>query len=44
MEKMQLAFCKAQGMDGYLYNTWGIRSKTPIAIPLKFKIFDVEKL
>ena len=44
MEKMQLAFCKAQGMDGYLYNTWGISSKTPIAIPLKFKIFDVEKL
>ena len=44
MEKMQLAFCKAQGMDGYLYNMGGISSKTPIAIPPKFKIFDAEKL
>ena len=42
-EKMKLAFCKAQGMDDCLYNIGGISSKTPIALPSKFKIFDVEK-
>ena len=43
MEKMQLAFHKAQGMDDYLYNMGGVRSKASIALPPKFKIFDVEK-
>ena len=38
MEKMQLAFHKAQKMDDCLYNLGGISSKTPIALPLKFKI------
>ena len=43
MEKMRLAFRKAQGMDDYLYNMGGVSSKAPIALPPKFKIFDVEK-
>ena len=43
IEKMQLAFPKAQGMDGCLYNTEGISSKTPIELPLKFKVSNVEK-
>ena len=43
MEKMQLAFRKAQRMDDCLYNMGGISSKTPIALPPKFKIFDTEK-
>ena len=43
MEKMQLSFHKAQGMDDCLYNIGGISSKTPISLPSKFKIFDVEK-
>ena len=43
MEKMQLAFWKAQGMDDCLYNMGGISSKTPIALPPKFKISNVEK-
>ena len=43
MEKMQLAFRKAQGMDDYLYNMGGLSSKTPITLPPKFKISDVEK-
>ena len=43
MEKMQLAFRKAQRMDDCLYNMGGISSKTPITLPPKFKIFDVEK-
>ena len=43
MEKMQLAFCKAQGMDDCLYNMGGISSKTPIALPPKFKISDAKK-
>ncbi|KAK9998108.1 hypothetical protein SO802_017711 [Lithocarpus litseifolius] len=43
MEKTQLAFRKAQGMDDYLYNMGGISSKTPIALPLKFKISSSEK-
>jgi len=42
-EKMQLAFRKAQRMDDFLYNMGGIISKTPIALPLKFKISDAEK-
>ncbi|XP_030940444.1 uncharacterized protein LOC115965377 [Quercus lobata] len=42
MEKMQLAFCKAQGMDDFLYNMGSISSKTPIAPPPKFKIFDAK--
>ena len=32
MEKMQLAFRKAQGMDDCLYNMGGLGSKTPIAL------------
>ena len=43
MEKMQLAFRKAQGMDDCLYNMGGISSQTPIALPPKFKIFYAEK-
>ena len=43
MEKIQVAFCKAQGMDDYLYNMRGMSSKVPIALPSKFKIFDAEK-
>ena len=39
-KKMQLAFCKAQGMDDYLYNMEGVSSKAPIALPPKFKIFE----
>ena len=42
MEKMQLAFRKAQRMDDYLYNIGGVSSKAPIALPPKFKIFDAE--
>ena len=30
-------------MDDYLYNVEGVSSKTPIALPPKFKIFEVEK-
>ena len=41
-KKMQLAFCKAQGMDDYLYNMEGVSSKALIALPPKFKIFDAE--
>ena len=44
MEKMQLVFCKAQGMDDYLYNMGGLSSKIPIALPPKFKISDAENL
>ena len=29
-EKMELAFCKAQGMNDCLYNMGGISSKTPL--------------
>ena len=43
MEKMQLAFHKAQGMDDCFYNMGSISSKTPIVLPLIFKISDVEK-
>ncbi|KAL0008251.1 hypothetical protein SO802_009753 [Lithocarpus litseifolius] len=43
MEKMQLAFRKAQRMDDYLYNMGGVSSKAPIPLPPKFKISDVEK-
>ena len=43
MEKMQLAFCKAQGMDDCLYNMEGISSRTPITLPPKFKISNAEK-
>ena len=43
MEKMQLAFHKAQGMDDCLYNMGSISSKTPIALPPKFKISNSEK-
>ena len=42
MEKMQLAFRKAQEMDDYLYNMGGMSSKATIALPPKFKIFDAE--
>ena len=44
MEKMKLAFRKAQGMDDYLYNMGGASSKAPIALPPKFKIFDAKNL
>ena len=30
-------------MDDCLYNLGGISSKTPISLPLKFKIYDAEK-
>ena len=43
MEKIQLAFRKAQGMDDYLYNMGGVSSKALIALPPMFKIFDAEK-
>ena len=43
MEKMQLAFCKVQGMDDCFYNMGELSSKTPIDLPPKFKISDVEK-
>ena len=43
MEKMQLDFCKAKGMDDCLYNMRGMSSKTSIALPPKFKIFYVKK-
>ena len=43
MEKMQLAFRKAQGMDGCLYNMEGISSKTLIVLLPKFKISNAEK-
>ena len=43
MEKMQLAFHKIQVMNDCLYNMRGISSKTPIALPLKFKISNTEK-
>ena len=32
MEKMQLAFCKAQGMDDYLYNMGGSKFKSSYCI------------
>ncbi|KAL0011009.1 hypothetical protein SO802_006117 [Lithocarpus litseifolius] len=43
MDKMQLAFRKARGMGDCLYNMGGVGFKTPIALPPKFKISDVEK-
>ena len=43
MEKMQLAFHKAEGMDDNLYNMGAVSSMAPIALPPKFKIFDAEK-
>ena len=43
MEKMQLAFHKAQRMDVYLYNMGGVSSKAPIALPPKFKISNAKK-
>ena len=43
MEKMQLAFRKAQGMDDCLYNMGGLSFKAPIALPSKFKISNAEK-
>ena len=43
MEKMQLTFHKAQGMDDFLYNMGRISSKTLIALPPKFKIYYTEK-
>ena len=39
MEKIQLTFRKAQMMDDCLLNMGRISSKTPIALPPKFKIF-----
>ena len=43
MEKMQLTFRKAQGMDDYLYNMGEVSSKAPVVLPPKFKISDAEK-
>ena len=43
MEKMLLAFHKAQGMDDYLYSMGGVSLKAPITLPSKFKIFDADK-
>ena len=43
MEKMQLTFHKAQGMDDCLYNMGGISSKTLITLPPKFKISNAKK-
>ena len=43
IEKIQLAFRKAQGMDDYLYNIGGMSLKAPIALPPKFKISDAKK-
>ena len=43
VEKVQLAFRKAQGMDDCLYNMGGLSSKVPITLPPKFKISYVEK-
>ena len=43
MEKMQLAFRKAQGMDNYLYNMEGVSSKAFIALSPKFKLSNAEK-
>ena len=43
MEKMQLAFHKAQGMEDYLYNMVRVSSRTPIALPPKFNISNAEK-
>ena len=43
MDKMQLVFRKTRGMDDCLYNMGGISSKTPNALPPKFKISDAKK-
>ena len=43
MEKKQLAFCKAQGMNDCLCNVGSLGSKAPIPLTLKFKISNVEK-
>ena len=43
MEKMQLAFRKAQGMDDYLYNMGGLSFEVPITLPHKFKISYAKK-
>ena len=42
IEKMQLAFRKAQGMDNYLYKMGGLSSKVSIALLPKFKISNAE--
>ena len=43
MDKLQLAFRKAQGMDDFLYNMGGISSRTPITLPL-IQDFECEKV
>ena len=43
MEKMQLTFRRAQGMDDYLYNMARMSLKAPISLPPKFKIFNAKK-
>ena len=43
IEKMQLTFCKAQRIEDYLYYMGKVSSKALIALPPKFKIYDVKK-
>ena len=43
MDKMQLAFCKAQGMDDCLYNMGGLSFEVLIALLSKFKNSEAEK-
>ena len=44
MEKMQLAFCKAQGMDDYLYNIWGNEFKGSYCIASQVQDFRCGKV
>lgn len=43
MEKKQLAFRRARGMDDCLYNVGSLGSKAPIPLTLKFKISYAKK-
>ena len=42
-EKMQQAFCKAQGMDDSLYTMGRLGSTLLVQLPPKFKISDAKK-
>ena len=44
MEKMQLAFRKAQGMDDYLYNIWGNEFKGSYCIASQVQDFRCGKV